>query len=58
MITGESKNRGHGKNGKVSQLYTGKDEVVRAVQMQVGTKFLVRPVQLLYPLEHHCEPES
>ena len=23
--------------------------------MQVGTKFLVRPIQLLYPLELHCD---
>ena len=49
MIKGESKSRIHQKIGKVSQLYTGKDEVVRAVQMQVGTKFLVRPIQLVYP---------
>ena len=23
--------------------------------MQVGTKFLVRPIQLLYPLELYCD---
>ena len=44
MIKGESKNRGHWKIYKVSQSYTATDEVVRAVQMQVGTKFLVRPI--------------
>ena len=33
MIKGESKNRGHWKIGTVSQLHTGKDEVVRAVKM-------------------------
>ena len=55
MIKGESKKRGHWKIGKGSQLYTGKNEVVRAVQMQVGTKFLVRPIQLLYPLKLHCD---
>ena len=55
MIKGESKNRGNWKIGKVSQLYTWKDEVVRAVQMQVGTTFLVRPIQLLYRLELHCD---
>ena len=55
MIKGELKNRGHWEIGKVPQLYTGKDEVVRAVQTQVGTKFLVRPIQLLYPLELHCD---
>ena len=36
-------------------MYTWKDEVVRAVQMQVGTTFLVRPIQLLYPLELYCD---
>ena len=40
---------------KVSQLYTGKDEVVRAAQIQVGSNFLVRPIQLLSPLELHCD---
>ena len=55
MIKGELKNRGHWEIGKVPQLYAGKDEVVRAVQTQVGTKFLVQPIHLLYPLELHCD---
>ena len=55
MIKGESKNRGHWKIGKASQLYTRKDEVLRGVQMQVGTKFLVRPINLLYPVEFYCD---
>ena len=55
MIKGELKNRGHWKIGQVSQLYTGKDEDVRAVQIQVGTKFLVQPIQLLYLLELHYD---
>ena len=46
---------GHWKIGKVSHLYTGKDEVVRAIQMPVGIKFLVRSIQLLYLLELHCD---
>ena len=45
MIKGESKNIGHWKIGKVSQLYTGKEKVMKAVQMQVGTNFLARPIQ-------------
>ena len=55
MTKGESKNRGHWKIGKVSHLYTGKDKVVRAIQMPVGIKFLVRSIQLLYLLELHCD---
>ena len=39
-------------------MCTGKDEVVRAVQMQVGTNCLVRPIQLLYPLELHCDVQT
>ena len=50
MIKCESKNRGNCETGMVSQMYAGKDEVVRAVQMQVGTNYLVRPIQLLYAL--------
>ena len=34
-----------------------KRQVVRAVQMQVGIKFLVQPIQLLYPLELHCSSQ-
>ena len=55
IIKDESKNRSHWKIGKVSQLYTGKDEVMRAVQMQVWTKVLVRPIQLLYLIKPHCD---
>ena len=55
MIKGESKNRSHWKIGKVSQMYTGEDEALRAVQMQVRTKFMVQPIQVQYPLELHCD---
>ena len=44
MIKDESKTIGHWKIGKVSQLYTGKEEAMKAVQMQVGTNFLARPI--------------
>ena len=51
MIKGESKNRGHQNTGKAFPLYAENDKVVRAVQMQVGTKLLPQPIQLLYSLE-------
>ena len=38
-----------------TQLSTGKNEVVRAVQMQVGTNFLVQQIKLLYSLKFHCD---
>ena len=39
-------------------MYTGKNEVVRAAQIQVRTNFLIRPIQLLYPLELHCDVQA
>ena len=38
-----------------TQLSNGKNEVVRAVQMQVGANLLVRQIKLLYPLELHWD---
>ena len=38
-----------------TQISTGKNKVVRAVQMQVGTNFLVQQIKLLYPLKFHCD---
>ena len=38
-----------------TQVSTGKNEVVRAVQMQVGTNFLVQQIKLLSPLKFHCD---
>ena len=58
MIKGESKNRGNWKIGKISDIYPGKDGIVRAVQIRCGGKFLERPVQLLYPLELHCDVQT
>ena len=58
MIKDESKNRGHWRIDKVSQLHNGKDKVVRVVQMQVRTKFLVRLIQLLYSIELHCDVQA
>ena len=36
-------------------MYTGEDEALRAVQMQVRTKFMFQPIQVQYPLELHCD---
>ena len=58
MIKGESKNGGYQKIGKLSHLFTRKEKLVRAVQMQVGTNFLVQPIQLLYQLEVHCHVQA
>ena len=32
-----------------------KDKVDRAVEVRTGSKYMERPIQLLYPLELHCD---
>ena len=55
MIKGEEKNRGHWKIGIVNHLYIGKDNIIWVAQLGIGKKLIDRPIQLLYPLELHCE---
>ena len=54
IIKGESKNRGHWKLTIVEKLHSGKDNVTRVVVLQTGKKYLERPIQLLHPMELHC----
>ena len=53
MIKGEDKRRGKWKIGIVKELYRGKDQEIRSVQIKTAKGCLERPVQLLYPLELH-----
>ena len=55
MIKGEGKNRRHWKIGIVNHLYIGKGNIIRVAQLHIGKKLIDRPIQLLYPLELHCE---
>ena len=55
MIKGEDKRRGTWKVGIISEVYPGKDEEIRGVQVRTSTGILNRPIQLLYPLELHCD---
>ena len=55
LIKGEEKNWGHWKVGIVNHLYNGKDNIIRVAQLHIGKKLIARPIQLLYPLELHCE---
>ena len=43
--------------GVVSQLYTGRDGVVQAVNVDTGKWQLERQIQQLYPLEMRCDRE-
>ena len=55
IIKGDEKNRGRWKLGIVTDVFPGKDGVVRAVELRTQTGTLQRPVQLLYPLELSCD---
>ena len=55
LIKGEDKNRGHWKIGIVNHLYSSKDNIIRVVQLRIGKEIIDRTIQLLYPLELHCE---
>ena len=54
IIKGESKNRGNWKLAIVEKLHRGKDNVVRVVGLRTAKNYLERPIQLLYPMELHC----
>ena len=54
MIRGEDERRGKWKIGIVKGLYRGKDQEVRSVQIKTAKGCLEQPIQLLYPLELHC----
>ena len=55
LIKGEDKNRGHWKIGIINHLYSSKDNIIRVVQLRIGKEIIDRTIQLLYPLELHCE---
>ena len=54
MIKGEDKRRGKWKIGIVKELYRGKDQEIRSVQIKTEKGCLEWPIELLYPLELHC----
>ena len=51
IIKGESKNRGHWKLAIVEKLHSGKDNVIRAVELRAAKSYLEQPIQPLYPME-------
>ena len=55
LVKSDEKNRGKWPLANVRAIYPGRDEVVRAVQLQTGKGFLERPIQHLYPLELACD---
>lgn len=47
IIKGESRNRGHWKLTTVKKLHSGRDNVIRAVELQAAKSYLERPIQSL-----------
>ena len=54
IIKGESKNRGNWKLAIAEKLYHRKDNVFRVVGLHTAKNYLERSIQLLYPMELHC----
>ena len=57
IIKSDERNRASWSLGIVDELYSGHDDVVRAVKLRAGKKFLERPPNHLYPLELSCDRE-
>ena len=55
LVESDEKNRGKWPLAIVRAIYPGRDDVVRAVQLQTGKGFPERPIQHLYPLELACD---
>ena len=58
IIKGESKKRGKWKISIISKLFQGKDDQVRSARVKTPRDYLDRPIQMLYPLELHCNRQQ
>ena len=54
MIKGESKKREKWKIGIISEPFQVKDDQIWGVRVKAPLDYLDRPIQLLYPLQLHC----
>ena len=54
MIKDESKKRGKWEISIISELFQGKVDQIRVARVKIPRGYLDRPIQLLYPLELHC----
>ena len=36
----------------------GKDNIIRSIRIRTGKRIIERPIQLLYPMELHCDSKS
>ena len=55
MIKGDEDSRGKSKIGIIENIFVGKDNTIRSIRIRTGQNIIERPIQLLYPMELHCE---
>ena len=55
MVKGQGKNRGKWKIGVTDELHMAKNNLICTARVQVGNKFIKRPMQLLFQLELQCK---
>ena len=55
LIKGEERNRGKWKIGIITNLITGRDNIVRAARLRAGKAYLERAIQQLHLLELSCD---
>ena len=58
MIRGDEKNQGKWKIGIIENIFMGKDNTIRSIRVRCGKNVIERPIQLLYPIELHCDSKS
>lgn len=55
IVKSDERNRNHWPLAVITELYTGRDGIVRAVKLRKGKGHIERPIQHLYPLELSCD---
>ena len=58
QIKSDKKDRRTWRLGFVEKLISGRDGVVRAMELRAGISQLQRPIQHLYPLELACDHQA
>ena len=58
MIKGDEKNREKWKIGIIENIFVAKDNTIRSIRICTGKNIIERPIQLLYPMDLHCDSKS
>ena len=58
MIKGDEKNRGEWNIEIIENIFMGKDNVNRSLRIHTGKRVIERPIELLYPVELHCNSKT